>query len=198
MQGSFLHILNFPACIVHCFMYCFFCIYCVLLHVLRLTPCIVCCFMSYAWLHVLCAVSRLVLGFMYCVLLHVLCLTPCIVCCVTACAWLHVRVPFHISHFASCMPSLILDIYLVFKIIYPKFLWLTNRYPYFPFLLDIKSLTLLVYIQFSSDSIPLSPTLSLILDISCYFLMIMSNFHLAKLFFHLLCSSFWMFPAIFS
>ena len=70
-----------------------------------------------------------------------------------------------------------------FKIIYPKFLWLTNRYPYFPFLLDIKSLTLLVYVQFSSDSIPLSPTLSLILDISCYFLMIMSNFHLAKLFF---------------
>ena len=85
-----------------------------------------------------------------------------------------------------------------FKIIYPKFLWLTNRYPYFPFLLDIKSLTLLVYVQFSSDSIPLSPTLSLILDISCYFLMIMSNFHLAKLFFHLLRSSFWIFPAVFS
>ena len=160
MQCSFLHILNFPTYIVHRFMYCFSCIYCVLLHVLRLTP--------------------------------------CIACCVTACAWLHVRVPFHISHFASCMPSLILDIYLVFKIIYPKFLWLTNRYPYFPFLLDIKSLTLLVYVQFSSDSIPLSPTLSLILDISCYFLMIMSNFHLAKLFFHLLCSSFWIFPAIFS
>ena len=137
MQCSFLHILNFPTYIVHRFMYCFSCIYCVLLHVLRLTP--------------------------------------CIACCVTACAWLHVRVPFHISHFASCMPSLILDIYLVFKIIYPKFLWLTNRYPYFPFLLDIKSLTLLVYVQFSSDSIPLSPTLSLILDISCYFLMIMSN-----------------------
>ena len=150
MQCAFLHILNFPTYIVHRFMYCFF-------------------------LYILCIASCLTLNSMYCVLLHVLRLTPCIACCVTACAWLHVRVPFHISHFASCMPSLILDIYLVFKIIYPKFLWLTNRYPYFPFLLDIISLTLLVYVQFLSNSIPLSPTSSLILDISCYFLMSMSN-----------------------
>ena len=187
-------------CFMYCFMSCvliyavcfppyieFSHIYCALLHVLFFLVYIVYCFMSYAWLHVLCAASCLTLNSMYCVL-----------CCVTACAWLHVRVPFHISHFASCMPSLILDIYLVFKIIYPKFLWLTNRYPYFPFLLDIKSLTLLVYVQFLSNSIPLSRTSSLILDISCCFLIIMSNFHLAKLFFHLLCSSFWMFPAIFS
>ena len=135
---------------------------------------------------------------MPCVLCHGLCLTPCPVCCVTACAWLHVRVPFHISHFASCMPSLILDIYLVFKIIYPKFLWLTNRYPYFPFLLDIKSLTLLVYVQFLSNSIPLSPTSSLILDISCCFLIIMSNFHQIRFPFLLHYPWFWIFPAIFS
>ena len=172
--------------------------YCVLLHVLRLTPCIACCFMSYAWLHVLCAASCLTLNSMYCVLLHVLRLSPCIACCVMPCAWLHVRVPFHISHFASCMPSLILDIYLVFKIIYPKFLWLTNRYPYFPFLLDIKSLTLLVYVQFSSDSIPFSHTLSLILDISCHFLFFISNFYPAKFVFHLHRPWLWIFPAVFS
>ena len=187
MQCSFLHILNFPACIVHCFMYCFSCIYCVLLHVLRLTPCIVCCVMPCAWLHA-------------CVLCHALCLTPypcAVLChglCLTPCPVCHSIYPIFLH---ACQVSFWTYIWF-FKMIYPKFLWLTNRYPYFPFLLDIKSLTLLVYVQFSSDSIPFSHTLSLILDNSCHFLFFISNFYPAKFVFHLHRPWLWIFPAIFS
>ena len=243
MQCSFLHILNFPTYIVHRFMYCFSCIYCVLLHVLRLTPCIACCVTPCAWLHVrvCCVVSRLMLDPHACVLLHVLRLTPCIACCVMPCAWLHALCavlchalcltpyPCAVLCHALCLTPcpvccvvsrLVFDsmsvchsiypillhacqvsfwTYIWFlKIIYPKFLWLTNRYPYFPFLLDIKSLTLLVYVQFSSDSIPFSHTLSLILDISCHFLFFISNFYPAKFVFHLHRPWLWIFPAIFS
>ena len=117
-------------------MYCFSCIYCVLIHVLYFPACIVCCF---------------------CMLFHILHFASCIMFCFMYCILLH-----------SCQVSFWTYIW-VFNNLYPKFLCLTNRYPYFPFLLDI----------------------------SCYFLMIMSNFYLAKLFFHLLCSSFWIFPATF-
>lgn len=197
-------------------------IYWVFLHVLCIASCIVFsvyivyCFMSYAWLHVLCAASCLTLNSMYCVLCHALCLTPCPcavswlvlvsmpLCCVVSRLVLAPMpcVPFHISHFSSCMPrasQVSFWTYIwFFKMIYPKFLWLTNRYPYFPFLLDIKSLTLLVYVQFSSDSIPFSHTLSLILDISCHFLFFISNFYPAKFVFHLHRPWLWIFPAIFS
>ena len=214
MQCSFLHILNFPTYIVHRFMYCFFlyilcaasCLtlgfmYCVLLHVLRLTPCPVCC-----------VVSRLTLDPHACVLCHGLCLTPCpcaVLChalCLTPClyavSWLMLD-PMSVCHsiysifLHACQVSFWTYI-CFFKMIYPKFLWLTNRYPYFPFLLDIKSLTLLVYVQFSSDSIPFSHTLSLILDISCHFLFFISNFYPAKFVSHLHRPWLWIFPTIFS
>ena len=173
MQCAFLHILNFPEYIVHRFMYCFSCMYCVSIHVLF-------------FLHVLridsCIVfpACIVYWFMSCACFDVLC-----------------TISIYPTLLHACQVSFWTYIWFL-KIIYPKFLWLTNRYPYFPLLLDIKSLTLLVYVQFSSDSILFSPTPSLILDISCCFLMIMSNFHLAKLCFYLHCSWFWMFPAVFS
>ena len=192
----FLYILCAASCLTLGFMYC------VLLHVLRLTPCIACC-----------VVSRLVLDSMPYVLCHALCLTPCPVCCVMPCAWLHALcavlchslclTPMPVCHsiypifLHACQVSFWTYI-CFFKMIYPKFLWLTNRYPYFPFLLDIKSLTLLVYVQFSSDSIPFSHTLSLILDISCHFLFFISNFYPAKFVFHLHRPWLWIFPAIFS
>ena len=186
MQCSFLHILNFPTYIVHRFMYCFF-------------------------LYILCIASCLTLNSMYCVLCHALCLTPMPVCCVMPCAWLHAlcavswlvldSMPVCHSIYSiflhACQVSFWTYIWF-FKMIYPKFLWLTNRYPYFPFLLDIKSLTLLVYVQFSSDSIPFSHTLSLILDNSCHFLFFISNFYPAKFVFHLHRPWLWIFPAIFS
>ena len=174
---------------VCCVMPCAWLHACVLLHVLRLTPYIACCVMPCAWLH-----AR-------------------VLCCVTACAWLHVRVCCVVSRLMLDPMSVCHSIYPIFlhacqvsfwtyiwffKMIYPKFLWLTNRYPYFPFLLDIKSLTLLVYVQFSSDSIPFSHTLSLILDISCHFLFFISNFYPAKFVFHLHRPWLWIFPAIFS
>ena len=175
MQCAFLHILNFPTYIVHRFMYCFF-------------------------LYILCIASCLTLNSMYCVLCHALCLTPCPVCCAVSCLVLD---PMSVCHsiysifLHACQVSFWTYI-CFFKMIYPKFLWLTNRYPYFPFLLDIKSLTLLVYVQFSSDSIPFSHTLSLILDISCHFLFFISNFYPAKFVFHLHRPWLWIFPAIFS
>ena len=140
MQCGFLHILNFPAYIVHRFMYCIF-------------------------LHVLCAVF--VCCFIYCILLHALCSVLCIAFC-----FIHAKSHFgHISGF--------LRFYI------QNFFILRMDSLYFPFLLDIKSLTLLVYVQFSSDSIPFSHTLSLILDISCHFLFFISNFYPAKFVFHL-------------
>ena len=143
MQCGFLHILNFPAYIVHRFMYCIF-------------------------LHVLCAVF--VCCFIYCILLHALCSVLCIAFC-----FIHAKSHFgHISDF--------LRFYI------QNFFILRMDSLYFPFLLDIKSLTSLIYVQFSSDSIPFSPTLLFILDVSCYFLMIMSNFYPAQFFFHLHCS----------
>ena len=200
-------------------------IYCALLHVLFFLVYIVYCFMSYAWLHLLCSASCLTLNSMYCVLCHALCLTPWPVCCVMPCAWppcLRAVSCLVLDSMPVCcvVSCLVLDpmsvchsIYPIllhacqvsfwtyicfFKIIYPKFLWLTIRYPYFPFLLDIKSLTLLVYVQFSSDSIPFSHTLSLILDISCHFLFFISNFYPVKFVFHLHRPWLWIFPAIFS
>ena len=52
------------------------------------------------------------------------------------------------------------------------------------------------YIQFLSLTISFSPARFLILDISCYFPAIISNFCLLQFLFHLLCSSFWTFLAI--
>ena len=154
--------------------------YCIFLHVLCIDSCIVfpvyivCCFMYCAWFDVLCTIS------IYPTLLHALCSVLCIAFC-----FIHAKSHFgHISGF--------LTIYI------QNFFVLRINNLYFPFLLDIKSLTSLIYVQFSPDSIAFSPTLLFILDVSCYFLMIMSNFHLAKLCFHLLCSSFWIFPAVFS
>lgn len=140
MQCAFLHILNFPAYIVHRFMYCIF-------------------------LHVLCAVF--VYCFIYCILLHALCSVLCIAFC-----FIHAKSHFgHISGF--------LTIYI------QNFFVLRINNLYFPFLLDIKSLTSLIYVQFSSDSITFPPTLSLILDISCHFLFYISNSYPAQFFFHL-------------
>ena len=218
MYCFFLYILCIASCLTLGFMYY------VLLHVLRLTPCIACCFMPCTWLHArvlccatacawppcLCAVSCLVLDSMpvccvmpcvwlhACMLCHALCLTPCLY----AVSWLmldsmsvcHSIYPIFLH---ACQASFWTYIW-VFNNLYPKFLWLTNRYPYFPFLLDIKSLTLLVYVQFSSDSIPFSHTSSLILDISCHFLFFISNFYPAKFVFHLHRPWLWIFPAIFS
>ena len=136
MQCGFLHILNFPAYIVHRFMYCIF------LHVLCIDSCIVfpvyivCCFMYCAWFDVLCTIS------IYPTLLHALCSVLCIAFC-----FIHAKSHFgHISGF--------LTIYI------QNFFVLRINNLYFPFLLDI----------------------------SCYFLMIMSNFYLAKLFLCLHCS----------
>ena len=164
MQCGFLHILNFPACIVHRFMYCIFLhvlcihsclifpayiaywfIYCVLIHVLRIDSCIAYWFMYCAWFDVLCTIS------IYPTLLHALCSVLCIAFC-----FIHAKSHFgHISGF--------LTIYI------QNFFVLRINNLYFPFLLDIKSLTSLIYVQFSPDSIAFPPALLLILDISCYF-----------------------------
>ena len=110
MPYAWLHVLCAASCLTLNSMYCALC------HGLCLTPCpcVLCCVTAYAWPPCLCAVSWLVLDSMPCVLCHALCLTPC----PCAVSWLvldpHARVPFHIFHFSSCMPSLILDIYLVF------------------------------------------------------------------------------------
>ena len=146
-------------------MYCFSCIYCVLIHVLYFPACIAYRFMYCIFLHVLCAVF--VCCFIYCILLHALCSVLCIAFC-----FIHAKSHFgHISGF--------LTIYI------QNFFVLRMDSLYFPFLLDIKSLTLLVYVQFSSDSITFPSTLSLILDISCNFLFYISNSYPAQFFFHL-------------
>ena len=132
MSCVLIHAVWFPPYIVHCFMYCFSCIYCVLIHVLYFPACIVCCFI-------------------YFILLHALCSVLCIAFC-----FIHAKSHFgHISGF--------LTIYI------QNFFVLRINNLYFPFLLDIKSLTSLIYVQFSPDSIAFPPALLLILDISCYF-----------------------------
>ena len=138
------------------------CIYCASLHVLYFPACIVYRFMYCIFLHVLCAVF--VCCFIYCILLHALCSVLCIAFC-----FIHAKSHFgHISGF--------LTIYI------QNFFVLRINNLYFPFLLDIKSLTSLIYVQFSSDSIAFPPTLSLILDISCNFLFFISNSYPAQFF----------------
>ena len=157
---------------------------CGFLHILSIDSCIVFpayivyWFMYCIFLHVLCAVF--VCCFIYCILLHALCSVLCIAFC-----FIHAKSHFgHISGF--------LTIYI------QNFFVLRINNLYFPFLLDIKSLTSLIYVQFSPDSIAFPPTLSLILDISCNFLFFISNSYPAQFFFHLHRSWLWTFPTIFS
>ena len=145
--------------------------YCVLIHAVFFPPYIEFSHIYCASLHVLfflyilCAVF--VCCFIYCILLHALCSVLCIAFC-----FIHAKSHFgHISGF--------LTIYI------QNFFVLRINNLYFPFLLDIKSLTSLIYVQFSPDSIAFPPTLSLILDISCNFLFFISNSYPAQFFFHL-------------
>ena len=174
MQCGFLHILNFPACIVHRFMYCIF------LHVLCIHSCLI--FPAY-----------IAYWFIYCVLIHVLRIDSCIALGLMSCV-LFPYIPLcfmnsksHFGHISS-----------FFKFYIQNFFVLRINNLYFPFLLDIKSPTSLIYVQFSPDSIPFSPALSLILDISCHFLFFISNSYPAQFFFHLHRSWLWTFPTIFS
>ena len=141
------------------------CMYCASLHVLYFPACIVCCFCML--FHILHFASCIMFCFIYCILLHALCSVLCIAFC-----FIHAKSHFgHISGF--------LTIYI------QNFFVLRINNLYFPFLLDIKSLTSLIYVQFSPDSITFPPTLSLILDISCNFLFFISNSYPAQFFFHL-------------
>ena len=136
-------------------------------------------------IHAVCFSPYIEFSCMYCASLHVLYFPACIVCCVMACAWLHalcaisyipfcfMHTKFHFGHI-SVFLRINIQNFFVFRI--------DNLY--FPLLLDIQSLTSLIYVQFSLDSIPFSHTLSLILDISCHFLFFISNFYPAQFFFH--------------
>ena len=149
-------------------MFCF--MYCAWFHVLYLVSYIAFCFMHCVLFYVLHFASCIVFCFMYCILLHALCSVLCIACC-------FVHAKSHFGHIPDFLGFYIQN-FFVFKI---------DKWC-FPLFLDIKSLTFLIYIQFSSDSIPFSHTLSLILDISCHFLFFISNFYPAQFFFHLHCS----------
>lgn len=167
-------------CFVCCFMYCilihavwfppyieFPCIYCASLHVLYFPACI-----AYRFMYCF--------SCMYCVLIHILRIDSCIALGLMSCV-LFPYIPLcfmnsksHFGHISS-----------FFKFYIQNFFVLRINNLYFPFLLDIKSLTSLIYVQFSPDSIAFPPTLSLILDISCHFLFFISNSYPAQFFFHL-------------
>lgn len=144
---------------------------CVLIHAVWFPPyiefpCIYC-----ASLHVLYFPACIAYRFMYCF--------SCMYCvqflyAVSYIAFCFIHAKSHFGHISG-----FLTIYI------QNFFVLRINNLYFPFLLDIKSLTSLIYVQFSPDSIAFPPTLSLILDISCNFLFFISNSYPAQFFFHL-------------
>ena len=150
-------------------------ILCVASCILYFPACVVRCFMYFVFSCLRCALLHV-----FCIFLPALRTVSCIMSCFT-----HAK-----SHFGH-IPDF-LEFY-----IQNFFVFMTDKWC-FPLFLDIKSLTFLIYVQFSSNSIPFSPTLSLILDISCHFLFFISNFCPAKFFFHLHRPWLWIFPAIFS